>query len=125
MKLWTAHEKSHAVPVLVREGFSAGALVFGPFWLAWHRAWIPAGVAFCLSFLIPALTDPPASVVLGLAMHLLLGLSGRDLIRWSLRERGFTLTDIVAARNEEEAIAKLLTERPDLVTRTMATELAP
>ena len=125
MRLWTAHEKPETVPVLVREGFSVGALLFGPFWLALHRAWIPAGVTFCLGFLIHALTSPPASVVLGLALQLLLGLSGRDLVRWSLAERGFIVTDVVVARTEDEARAKLLTERPDLVTRSMIAETAP
>ena len=34
MKIWTAHERAHASPILVREGFSFGALLFGPIW---HR----------------------------------------------------------------------------------------
>ena len=33
--------------MLVREGFCLGAAVFGPLWLALHRAWIPA--AFVLA----------------------------------------------------------------------------
>ena len=28
--------------VLLRDGFSIPAMLLGPFWLAWNRAWIPA-----------------------------------------------------------------------------------
>ena len=45
MRFWTAHIRAGAAPVLVREGFSWGALLFGPLWLAVHRAWIPAVLA--------------------------------------------------------------------------------
>ena len=28
--------------VLLRDGYSLAAMIFGPFWLAWNRAWIAA-----------------------------------------------------------------------------------
>jgi uncharacterized protein (DUF486 family) len=40
MTFWTAHLRNEAEPVVIPERFSWGALVFGPFWLALHRAWI-------------------------------------------------------------------------------------
>ena len=49
-----------------------------------------------------------------LALVVLLGLSGHDLRRWSLDHRGYLLTQVVAARNEPEALARLLARRPDL-----------
>ena len=42
MKIWTVHLRDDAPPVLVREGFSLGRALFGPLWLALHRAWVPA-----------------------------------------------------------------------------------
>ena len=48
MKIYTAHTReSGEAPVLVREGFSLGALVFGGLWLLTQRAWIPGVLAIC------------------------------------------------------------------------------
>ncbi len=48
MKIYTALLKAGAEPVLVREGFSWGALFLGPFWLAAHRAWVPAAISLAV-----------------------------------------------------------------------------
>ena len=114
MKFWTAHIRAGATPVLVREGFSWGALVFGPLWLAVHRAWVPAVLTLVATVLILFLTTAGMSVVLLGALILLLGLSGHDLYRWSLDHRGYLLAQVVAARNELEALERLLNRRPDL-----------
>jgi Protein of unknown function (DUF2628) len=125
MKVWTTHEKPNAPPVLVREGFSFGALFFGPIWLAAHRAWVPAGAVVLLTLLIPLLTRPPASIVLILGLALLVGFSGRDLVRWSVTRRGYLETTIVTGRNQYDAHGRLLEARPDLLERTMVAETAP
>jgi hypothetical protein len=125
MKIWTVHEKPHASPILVREGFSFGALFFGPIWLLAQGAWLPAIGAFLLAIAIPLLTRLPASVVLEFALVLLLGFSGRDLVRWSVRRRGYLETNVVTGRAEDEAYARLLEARPDLVERSMVAETAP
>jgi hypothetical protein len=125
VKVWTAHEKLHASPVLVREGFSFGALFFGPIWLALHRAWLPAAGALLLAILIRVLTHPPASVILILGLAVLTAVSGRDLVRWSIARRGFLESGVVTGRDEDEAQTRLLTARPDLVERSMVVETAP
>ena len=125
MRIWTAHEKPYASPVLVREGFSLGALIFGPLWLAAHRAWIPAVVSFLLTILFMLLIHPPTSIVLVFGLALLLGFSGRDLVRWSIARRGYLESGIVAGRNQDEALERLLAGRPDLLERSMAAEGPP
>jgi hypothetical protein len=125
VKVWTAHEKLHASPVLVREGFSFGALFFGPIWLAFHRAWLPAAGAVLLAILIRVLTHPPASVILIVGLAVLTAVSGRDLVRWSIARRGFLESGVVTGRDEDEAQTRLLTARPDLVERSMVVETAP
>ena len=57
MRFWTAHVRQGTAPVLVREGFSWGALLFGPIWLAAHRAWIPAVLTAGRDVLILFLTS--------------------------------------------------------------------
>ena len=100
--------------MLVREGFSWGALFFGPLWLALHHIWIPAVLSLAAFVLIVLLTDGSLAAALLTALVLLLGLSGYDLRRWSLDHRGYLLSQVVTARDELEAMARLLERRPDL-----------
>ena len=108
------HIRSGAAPVLVREGFSWGALLFGPLWLAVHRAWIAAVLALAASVLIVALAKHDIAGALLATLMVLLGLSGHDLRRWSLDYRGYLLAQVVVARDELDALGRLLDRRPDL-----------
>lgn len=117
MKSWTVHLKPDRPPVLLREGWSWGAFVFGPFWLLVRRAWLPAVLWLALSVLLAALAPGGARPVLVFALSVLAGLLGWDLVRWSLLRRGYGLAHVLAARDEEAALARLLAARPDLVER--------
>ena len=114
MRFWTAHIRAGATPVLVREGFSWGALMFGPIWLALHRAWIAAVLTLAASVLTVVLTSDGVAAALLAALAALLGLSGHDICRRSLDHRGYLLSQVVAARDELEAMQHLLERRPDL-----------
>jgi hypothetical protein len=114
VRFYTAHIRSGAAPVLVREGFSWGALFFGPLWLAAHRAWVPAAVSLAAFVLIVVLTEGGLAAALLVSMIVLIGLSGHDLRRWSLDHRGYVLSQVVTARDELDATARLLERRPDL-----------
>ncbi|MBG0808312.1 DUF2628 domain-containing protein [Methylosinus sp. H3A] len=94
--------------VFLRDGFSTPAFLFGPLWLLWRRAWLPAvlwtaalalifgaGVAFGI--------DPEAASVLQLALGALLGLEGPRLVAWSLERKGYTESAVMVADNIDEA----------------------
>ena len=115
MRTYTAHLKPGRAPVLVRESWSWGAFLFGPLWLLAQRAWIAAIIDAALLVLCAALLPDRAQGPAVLALALLLGLLGRDLVRWSLARRGYTLEHVLAARDEEAALGRLLTARADLV----------
>jgi hypothetical protein len=117
VKTYTALLKSDAEPVLVREGFSWGALIFGPLWLAAHRAWIAAAISLAAIVLIVALAPKPASGILVVGLALILGLTGNDLRRWALENRGYLLVHVLAAGNQDDAFTRLLTHRPDMAAR--------
>lgn len=117
MKSWTVHLKPDRPPVLLREGWSWGAFVFGPFWLLVRRAWLPAVLWLAFSVLLAVLAPGGARPVLAFALSVLAGLLGWDLVRWSLLRRGYGLVHVLAARDEEAALARLLAARPDLVER--------
>jgi len=114
VKTFTAHLKPGRPPILVRESWSWGAFLFGPLWLIAHRAWIPAVMDVAATIvLLAALPDSVQGPALfGLAV--ILGLLGRDMVRWSLNRRGYTLAHVLAARDEDGALGRLLTARTDL-----------
>jgi hypothetical protein len=114
VRFWTAHIRSGRPPVLVREGFSWGALLFGPLWFAMHRAWIAAVLSLAAFLLIVFLAQESLLALLLTTLAVLLGLSGHDLRRWSLDNRGYLLAQVVVGRNEFDALARLLERRPDL-----------
>ena len=100
--------------MLVREGFSWAALIFGWLWLLAHRAWVPALLVFAAGVLAAALTADGLRLILIGAIAAMQGLFGNDLRRWSLERRGYALAYVLAARDSEGALARLLDRRPDL-----------
>ena len=124
MKFWTGLSRPSSVPLLIPEGFSWGAMVFGPLWLAAHRAWGPAAFALAGYVLIVVLADGVRAGVLALAA-LLLGVSGNDLRRWWATQRGFVLAQVIAARSEAEALGQWLQREPELARRFLAPGKAP
>ncbi len=117
MRVFTAHTRPDRSAELVVEGFRWGALLFGPLWLAWHRAWIPAALAAAALVGILIVPGGAGRAVLLAAEALLLGLTGNDLRRWSLGRRGYVLTDVVAARDADAALARFLARRPEQAGR--------
>ena len=119
MRVWTVHVPPPAesgrprAPVLLREGFSWGAFLFGPVWLLAHRLWLAA--LFWLAAAAAAILLAPfgGAVVLP-AAHFLLGCHVRDLRRRRLARRGYAQAHVVAERDEEMALARLFAARPEL-----------
>jgi hypothetical protein len=117
VKTYTALLKADAEPVLVREGFAWGALIFGPLWLAARRAWIAAAISLAAYVLIAVLVPQPANGILAAGLAVILGLTGNDLRRWALENRGYLLVHVLSAGNRDDAFTRLLTHRPDLAVR--------
>jgi len=115
VRIYTAHLREGRPPVLVREGFSWGAALFGPLWLALHRAWIGCALALAIGIVLATLGRGADARVLWLGFAWLLGLFGRDLQRWSLARRRYALAHVLAARDADAAFARLLAARPDIV----------
>jgi Protein of unknown function (DUF2628) len=126
MRSWTVHLPPGAgrgsvpttglgrPPLLIREGFSFWAFLFGPFWLFAHRAWL-AGLVVLVGLVGVNLLPDPYGIALALAAHLLLGFQGQDLRRWTLARRGWSLAHVVQAHSAEGALARLLQAEPRLL----------
>ncbi len=93
----------------MRLGFSYPAFVFGPFWLAAHRLWLPllayvAGLAVFGLLAASGVLAHGALVALEVLAALLIGLEGRNWLGFALARRGLPLVDVIEARNEDEAV---------------------
>ncbi len=115
MIVFTSHVRAGETPILVREGFSWAALLFGALYLAVRRAWIAAGLTFAVFLLALALCRVvhDGSPLLGL--FVLQGLLCPDLVRWNLQVRGYVPGPVVAAPDRDQALGRLLDARPDLL----------
>ncbi len=94
--------------VLIVEGFSWPALIFGPFWALWHGMWRTVIVLLLIAALISgggALAGLAAELVsvLQILVQIGLGLWGNDLRRAALARQGYVERAVVAGRNGEEA----------------------
>jgi hypothetical protein len=127
MRVWTVHlppgaapasvpstAKPKAAPVLLREGFAFWALVFGPLWLLRHGCWLGGLAAGALMLAGGTLLPAPLDLAVLLGVHVMLGLHGQDVRRWTLRRRGWKLMHVVLGTDEEGAMVRLLDQQPRL-----------
>jgi len=114
MRSYTAHIKPDCPPVLLPDGWSWAAAIFGPLWLLFHRAWVLALLFAAVVVVVQVAAPPELALVIGLGLGVLSGLLGRDAVRWSLERRDYLLAHVLVARDEEGALARLLQARTDL-----------
>jgi len=114
MRSYTAHIKADCPPVLLPDGWSWAAAIFGPLWLLFHRAWVLALLFAAVVVVVQVAAPPELALVIGLGLGVLSGLLGRDAVRWSLERRDYLLAHVLVARDEEGALARLLQARTDL-----------
>jgi hypothetical protein len=109
---FTVHVRAGRPVVLVPERFSLGALLFGPAWLLFVGAWIPAVLLACAWVAVAVLTQAAYLTPVALGLAWFTGLAGRDLRRWSMARSGWRDDHVVVGANEEEALARLYRFHP-------------
>ena len=88
--------------IFVSDGFSWGGFVFTGLWALWNRMWIAGTIVISISVL--GSTLPTAlQFLLSLAVSILMGLQGNDLLRWSLTRRGYSEIALSSGNSLEEA----------------------
>jgi hypothetical protein len=94
--------------VFIRDGFSWGAFLFGPFWMLRHRMWLMLaaylGTAAALGFAVEWV-DPSMTLwgLMGLLLALFVGVEGTTLRRWTLDRRGWVGRGVVVGDDVEAA----------------------
>ena len=112
-KIYTVHTNGwSAAPgedaILIREGFSLAAFLFGPLWAVWHSMWRTAMVLLFLAVAIiggamtAGLTDG-AELALLLSLQAATGIWGNDWRRHVLARCGILERGVVAGRHLRDA----------------------
>jgi Protein of unknown function (DUF2628) len=118
MAWFTVHSKdgkSADDVVFLREGFNWWALLFPLLWLTIKGMWIVLIIALAAQFLIWAIAEAlgfgeAMRLISSLAINLILGFQGNELLRWTYERRGFSEVALVAAPDLEEAEYRFFTE---------------
>ncbi len=116
----------------IRDGFSWGAFVFGPFWFIRHGSVIGLAINLTLlggAFALQRFAGLNQAVLPGLTLlvALFIGFEATSLLRWSTDRRRFSCVDVVSAGNLEEAETHFLrrwASRPSMAP-LVRTGLAP
>jgi len=93
--------------IVLRDGFSWLAFLFGPLWLLYHRMWVEAAV-FTTMWLAMMLLPPMTGTVGSLLLSVLLGLEGNMLRQRALLRRGHVQRGVLVAHDAQEALALVL-----------------
>lgn len=130
MRIFTVHLRRHGLDpdrdfLLIREGFSWPAFLFGGFWALWHRLWLAAAVLLLLragfaSVLVHMGANLAAQLAVDLAFAVAAGMIGNDLRRERAARDDFVDVGVVAAEDVDAAERRFLDARPDIV-RSMVT----
>ncbi len=122
MKLYSAHfhaddsRKAGRPPVLIKEGLCWPCLLFGWVGLLLLGSWVPALLAGAVSVALAALLHGVTGgwpVFVG--WRLLIVLFGNDWRRWELGLRGLRTGALVAGRDRDTALLRLLDRQPELI----------
>lgn len=99
------------------------ALIFPPFWLAWHRLWLELLIYFCaiIAIILLAVFNPSVAVsYLSILPGFYLLLEGYQLVRNDLERNGWQYAGVVEGGNAEEAEIRFLINSVDLLEKPKA-----
>ncbi len=102
--------------VAIPESLAKWAIVFPPFWLAWHRLWWPLVIymlVVILSLSAFAVSRSTTILILASLPGLYLLLEGHQLRRQKYESQGFNLVDVIDASNEQSAINRFIANWKD------------
>ena len=136
MRVYTVHVPpfSHreSDPVLIKEGYSWPAFLFGPLWMLIHGLWLAFVALVVVTILLGVAADAfglgqVPQVIVSLAIAVLVGAHGNDMRRYGLARRGYRDGGVVAARNIDEGLARFIDAEPPVravhQTRARATSV--
>lgn len=106
---------------LLKDAKAPLALIFPPFWLAWHRLWPELAIYCAVAVAIMLLTiwQPlPPALYLSAIPGLYLLLEGNELVRKLYERKGWKFAGIVDGENLEAAEIRFLVQNPELFEKS-------
>lgn len=134
MRVYTVHVPPYSSrdrePILIKEGFSWLAFLFGFLWALYHRLWLAAaGIAIAYvvaGALMDAIgLDGLTQAIVTLAIAFVIGAHGNDWWRRKLARMGARDEGVVAARTIDEALRRYLDAEPARATARARTGPPP
>ncbi len=107
--------------VLVKDGYSLAATIFGPLWALVLGLWETAIIIFVfytlMGFLISELIDGTnAAMAAQVGVAILIGIVANELRRWNLDRRGFEERDTVLGSDAADAERRFFEANPDVLS---------
>jgi len=99
------------------------ALIFPPFWLAWHKLWLSLLAYFVVIFaiILIAVWSPGIAVsYLSILPGFYLLLEGYQLVRTNLENQGWQYAGVIEGENKEEAEIRFLVEQDHQFSKPMS-----
>lgn len=113
MKIYTFYKKEEALDTVIpiAEGFSWMAFIFSIFWPIYHRLWSMTIAYLIYYFVVGTLhtwkwIGEFEVLLLHFVFLFLMGATAYDWQRWSLKQQGYILFDIVSGTTKEEALRR-------------------
>ena len=103
-------------PILIKQGFSfiAGFLNF--FWAIYHKMWNIAFAMTLISLLLESIGSSYIAYCVNIAILFIFGFFASELREYYALKKGYNLSDIILAVNEEEAEVKYYSRINNLET---------
>lgn len=124
MRVYSVHLRRHGLEgdrdlKIIEDTFSWWALILGPLWVIWHRAWICAVGLIGLQTLISVAShwvdlNKVSQGAMSVGLAIIVGYIAQDMRRWTLSRQGFVETAIVAAPDEDTALLRYLEENNEV-----------
>ena len=117
MRSYTVHRRRRTLgnpkaeadaTIFVREGFAWFALLSPVLWALYHRLWLVllgfVVVVLGVNLVMTAAGFPEAAnTIVSIAFHILFAAEAQDFRRWTLARRGYDVTSVVVAKNQDDA----------------------
>jgi len=109
-------DRGAANAIFLPDGFSWKAFVFTWVWALWNRMWIVALLVLSVMLIASALPTVP-QFLLSLAVNLVMGLHGNDLLGWSLTRRKYAEIALSNGASLEEAELRYYADGTDAAAK--------
>lgn len=113
--VYIRNNSGESTPVIIKQGFSFWALLFGIFWALHHRMWLVALLTIMLNlgstYLYNKLPNLPVQQFGYIIQSFIFGFFASEIRELYAEKSTYSLSDIIFAASEEDAEIKYISRR--------------